>query len=169
MPFRRTILESAGRILRYARRYDEAIEELRKAIDLEPSFKITHVELAEVYGLKEMFQEAASEWSRVDALSGSPERAREDAAVRDAAGYQRSVQLWIEHLRESSKREYVSPMGMAMAYARLGKAEQVLAWLEEAYRQHDPALSGLKVDPLFDFLRSNPRFQDLLRRMNFPD
>ena len=56
-----------------------------------------------------------------------------------------------------------------MAYARLGKAEQVLAWLEEAYRQRDPGLSGLKVEPLFDFLRSNPRFQDLLRRMNFPD
>jgi hypothetical protein len=60
-------------------------------------------------------------------------------------------------------------MGMAMAYARLGKAEQVLAWLEEAYRQRDPGLSGLKVEPLFDFLRSNLRFQDLLRRMNFPD
>jgi serine/threonine-protein kinase len=167
-PLSLPVATSAGSILRYARRYDEAIEELRRAIDLEPSFKFTHVELAEVYGLKGMFQEAASEWSRVNALSGNPERLHY-AAVRDAAGYQRSVQLWIEHLRESSKREYVSPMSMAAAYARLGKSEQVLAWLEDAYRQRDPALSGLKVEPLFDFLRSNPRFQDLLRRMNFPD
>jgi adenylate cyclase len=167
-PLSLPVATSAGSILRYARRYDEAIEELRRAIELEPSFKFTHVELAEVYGLKGMFQEAASEWSRVNALSGNPERLHY-AAVRDAAGYQRSEQLWIEHLRESSKREYVSPMGMAMAYSRLGKAEQVRAWLEEAYRQRDPGLSGLKVEPLFDFLRSNPRFQDLLRRMNFPD
>jgi tetratricopeptide (TPR) repeat protein len=166
-PLSLPVATSAGTILRYARRYDEAIEELRKAIDLEPSFKFTHVELAEVYELKGMFQEAASEWSRVN--SGNPERAVGYAAVRGAAGYQRSVQLWIERLREASKREYVSPMSMAVAYARLGKAEQVLAWLEEAYRQRDPVLSGLKVDPLFDFLRSNPRFQDLLRRMNFPD
>ncbi len=168
-PLSLPVATSAGSILRYARRYDEAIEELRKAIDLEPSFKFTHVELAEVYGLKGMFQEAASEWSRVNVLSGSPERARDDAAVRDAAGYQRSVQLWIEHLRKSSTREYVSPMNMAAAYARLGEAEQALAWLEEAYRQRDPGLSGLKVEPLFDFLRRHPRFEDLVRRMNFPD
>ncbi len=61
-PLSLPIATSAGSILRYARRYDEAIEELRKAIDLEPSFKFAHVELAEVYALKGMFQEAASEW-----------------------------------------------------------------------------------------------------------
>jgi serine/threonine-protein kinase len=166
-PLSLPVATTAGLILRYGRRYDEAIEELRKAIDLEPSFKFTHVELAEVYLLKGMFQEAASEWSRVN--SGNPERALGYAAVRDAAGYHRSEELWIEYLRESSKREYVSPMNLAEAYAHLGKAEQALAWLEEAYRQRAPSLSGLKVDPLFDFLRSNPRFQDLLRRMNFPD
>lgn len=168
-PLSLPVATSAGSILRYARRYDEAIEELRRAIDLEPSFKLTHVELAQVYELKGMFQEAASEWSTVDVLSGNPKLELHYAAVRDAAGYQRSTQLWIEHLRESSKREYTSPMGMAVAYARLAKAEQALAWLEEAYRRRDPGLSALKVEPLFDFLRSNPRFQDLLRRMNFPD
>ena len=169
-PLSLPIATSAGSILRFARRYDEAIEELRRAIDLEPSFKFTHVELAEVYGLKGMFQEAASEWLRVNVLSGNPAPTLRYAVVRDAAGYQRSMQLYLERLRrERSKREYVSPMGMAVVYARLGKAEQALAWLEEAYRQRAPRLSALKVDPLFDFLRSNPRFQDLLRRMKFPD
>jgi TolB-like protein/DNA-binding winged helix-turn-helix (wHTH) protein/Tfp pilus assembly protein PilF len=168
-PLSLPIATSAGSILRFARRYDEAIEELRRAIDLEPSFKFTHVELAEVYGLKGMFQEAASEWLRVNVLSGNPAPTLRYAAVRDAAGYQRSMQLYLERLRrERSRREYVSPMGMAVVYARLGRAEQALAWLEEAYRQRAPRLSALKVDPLFDFLRSNPRFQDLLRRMNFP-
>ena len=75
-PLSLPVATSAGLILRYARRYDEAIKELQKAIDLEPTFKFTHVELAEVYELKGMFQEAASEWSRVNALSGNPERAR---------------------------------------------------------------------------------------------
>ena len=165
-PLSLPVATSAGLILRYARRYDEAIKELQKAIDLEPTFKFTHVELAEIYGLKGMFQEAAFEWSRVEALGGR--QTPDYTAVRDAAGYQRSMQLWIERLREASNREYVSPMTMAIAYTRLGKAEQVIAWLEEAYRQRAPGLGGLKVDPLFDSLRSNPRFQDLLRRMNFP-
>jgi eukaryotic-like serine/threonine-protein kinase len=167
-PLSLPVATSAGRILRYARRYDEAIKELQTAIDLEPTFKFTHVELAEVFGLKGMFQEAASEWSKVDVRSGHPEQARDYSAVHDAAGYQRMMQLWIEHLREASKREYVSPTTMAVAYARMGNAEQALACLEEGYRQRAPGLSGIKVDPLFDSLRSNPRFQDLLRRMNFP-
>ena len=169
-PLSLPVATSEGRILRYAHRYDEAIEELRKAIDWEPSFKFTHVELAEAYTLKGMFQEAASEWARVGALSRDPELTREQlATVHDTSGYQHWQQLWIERLRQLSKREYVSPMAIALAYAPLRNAEQVLAWLEEAYRQRDPGLSSLKVEPLFDFLRSNPRFQDLLRRMSFPD
>ena len=59
-------------------------------------------------------------------------------------------------------------MTLALAYARIGQVEQALAWLEAGYRQRAPGLSGLKVDPLFDPLRGNPRFQDLLGRMNFP-
>jgi adenylate cyclase len=167
-PLSLPVATSTGRILRYARRYDEAIKELQKAIDLEPMFKFTHVELAEVYGLKGMFQEAASEWSKVEMLGGNPVHTRDYTAVHDASGYQRSMQLWIERQRDASKREYVSPMTMALAYARIGQSEQALAWLEEAYRQRAPELSGLKVNPLFDFLRSKPRFQDLLGRMNFP-
>ena len=163
-PLSLPVATSEGEILRYARRYDEAIEELRRAIDLEPSFKFTHVTLANVYELKGMFREAAFERTRVNALSGSTEV----AAYADAAGYKHAMQLWLERMQEESKREYVSPIALVAAYARLGNAEQTLAWLEEAYRQRDPGLSSLKVEPLFDFLRSNPRFQDLLRRMNFP-
>jgi len=167
-PLSLPVATSEGEILRYARRYDEAIEELRRAIDLEPSFKSTHVELARAYELKGMFREAAFEWSRVQVLSGSTEVGGASAAVRDVAGYERAVKVWLESLQEESKRQYVSPMALVAAYARLGNVEQTLGWLEKAYRQRDPGLSSLKVEPLFEFLRSNPRFQDLLRRMNFP-
>jgi TolB-like protein/DNA-binding winged helix-turn-helix (wHTH) protein/Tfp pilus assembly protein PilF len=165
-PLSLPVATSEGEILRYARRYDEAIEELRRAIDLEPSFKFTHAELARVYELKGMFREAIFEWTRC--CKSTEVGLGLIAAVRDAAGYKRAEQVWLEGLQEESKREYVSPMDLVAAYARLGNAEQTLGWLEEAYRQHAPGLSGLKVEPLFDFLRSNPRFQDLLRRMNFP-
>lgn len=106
------------------------------------------------------FQEAASEWSRVQALRGSKEREVQDyAAVRDAAGYKHAVQVWLERLQEQSKREYVSPMDLATAYARLGNAEQTLAWLEEAYRERAPGLSGLKVDPSSTFCAATRVFK----------
>ncbi len=89
-------------------------------------------------------------------------------AVRDAAGYERTMPLRLESGQEEPKRQYVSPIDLVVACARLGNAEQTLAWLEKAYRERAFGLSSLKVEPYFDFLRSDPRFQDLLRRMNFP-
>jgi len=165
-PLSLPVATSLGDILRYARRHDEAIEELRRATDLEPSFKFAHVGLANAYERKGMFREAASKWTLVNALSG--DRVGTYAAVRDAAGYKHATRVWLQALQEESRRKYVSPMAVAVVYARLGNAEQTLRWLEEAYQRRDPGLSILKVEPLLDFLRSNPRFQDLLRRMNFP-
>jgi len=200
-PLSLRVATSEGEILRYARRYDEAIEELRRAIDLEPSFKFTHAVLARVYELKGMFREAAFEWTWVNvggtyaavhdaagyerAMQVRLERLQEEskrqyvspmalalaaayAAVHDAAGYERAMQVRLGFLQEESNRQYVSPMWLAETYAHLGNAEQTLGWLEKAYRERASGLSSLKVEPFFDFLRGNPLFQDLLRRMNFP-
>lgn len=60
------------------------------------------------------------------------------------------------------------PCDVAMFYAGLGDKDKALAWLERAFDEQSPCLVVLKVDPLFDSLRSDPRFQDLVRRMNFP-
>ncbi len=144
-PLSLPVATSAGSILRYARRYDEAIEELRRAIDLEPSFKFTHVELAEVYELKGMFQEAASEWSRVNALSGNPERLHY-ATVRDAAGYQRSVQHWIEHLRESSSENMFLQWTWPWPMLAWGKLSRCLPGSRKLTGNVIPDSQGLKLN-----------------------
>ena len=144
-PLSLPVATSAGTILRYARRYDEAIKELRKAIDLEPSFKFTHVELAEVYELKGMFQEAASEWSRVNALSGNPERLHY-ATVRDAAGYQRSVQHWIEHLRESSSENMFLQWTWPWPMLAWGKLSRCLPGSRKLTGNVIPDSQGLKLN-----------------------
>jgi hypothetical protein len=69
---------------------------------------------------------------------------------------------------DRAKREYVTPSRVARIYARLGDETQALEWLEKAYQERDVFLCNLKVGPSFDPLRSNPRFQDLLRRVGLP-
>jgi hypothetical protein len=74
----------------------------------------------------------------------------------------------LKQLQERAKQEYVTPYGMARIYAALGEDDKALHWLEKSYRERATGMVFLKVDPRFDPLRSDPRFQDLLRRMNFP-
>ena len=62
----------------------------------------------------------------------------------------------------------MSPFSFALVHVGLGEAEEALKWLEEAYKEHDWYLCVLKTEPIFDSLRGHPRFQDLLRRVNFP-
>jgi hypothetical protein len=71
-------------------------------------------------------------------------------------------------LKEPSKWTYLSPYDIAVVYAGLGERDQALAWLERAYQERCGFITVLKVDPRLDSLRSDPRFQDLVRRMNFP-
>jgi hypothetical protein len=70
-------------------------------------------------------------------------------------------------LQELSKQQYVTPYGVGRIYAALGQKEEAFCWLETAYDQRANWMVLLNVDPLFDDLRSDSRFQDLLRRMNF--
>ena len=69
---------------------------------------------------------------------------------------------------ERSKTTYVTPWQIATLYTRAGKNDEALDWLEKAFEAHDPNMPYISVDPIFDSLRDNPRFQDLLRRMNLP-
>ena len=83
------------------------------------------------------------------------------------AGKRSEARKILEELKEGSKRENVSPYYIAGMHAGLGEKEQAFEWLEKAYEEREIGL--VKVDPRLDPLRSDPRFQDFLRRMNFPE
>ncbi len=86
-----------------------------------------------------------------------------------AAAEQRDdAQKVLEKLFVLSKERYVTPYGVARIYNALEQKDEALQWLETSYRQQAEWLLLLKVDARFDDLRSNPRFQDLMGRMNFP-
>jgi hypothetical protein len=71
-------------------------------------------------------------------------------------------------LQEQSKKGYVAPANFAKIYIGLGDKDQAFTWLEKGYQQHDFWITSLKGEPVFDSLRSDLRFQDLVRRVNFP-
>jgi Flp pilus assembly protein TadD len=102
-------------------------------------------------------------------LSGGQPAASPDLAYVYALAGRRPEALEIlKQLNERSKHRPVSALDRAVVYVALGNKEQALALLDEAYEQHEWRMLLLKAEPLYDPLRSDPRFQDLLRRMNFP-
>jgi hypothetical protein len=74
----------------------------------------------------------------------------------------------LEGLKEVSKERYIPPYHVAQIYARLADKQQTLAWLEQALNDRDTQLTYMKVEPAFDEIRSNPRFQQLLHRLAMP-
>ncbi|HVH69490.1 MAG TPA: hypothetical protein VNB49_00065, partial [Candidatus Dormibacteraeota bacterium] len=84
------------------------------------------------------------------------------------AGKRRAALKLLHELKDLSKKRYVSSYSFALVYAGLGNKSEALAWLEKAYSERDGALPFLNVNPRLAPLRSDPRFRDLVWRMNFP-
>jgi TolB-like protein/DNA-binding winged helix-turn-helix (wHTH) protein/Tfp pilus assembly protein PilF len=84
------------------------------------------------------------------------------------SGKRAEAQRILEEMKRIARQKYVPPFQFAIVYAGLGEDDQAFRWLEQAYKEHDNFLYGLKIDSRLDSLRPDPRFQDLLRRMNFP-
>ncbi|MEJ2008308.1 MAG: tetratricopeptide repeat protein [Acidobacteriota bacterium] len=153
----------------FMRQYDRAIRGLQETISLFPDFAQTYLLLARAYLTKGMYQEAIGAFQKNRSLLGASPV--EVAALGRAytKGGMRGYYLWeLRRLREESKHRYVRAAEFAYRFARLGEKNQALSYLEKAYEDRDWLLTQLPIDPVWDPLRSDPRYQDLLRRMNFP-
>ncbi len=148
------------------RQYDQAIETYRKALELEPNYK--RPVLARAYAGKGQSAQAIAEAQRVRQITDSPLTLASLAGVYAVSGDRGEAETLLKELVEISKRRYVCAYEMAQAYVGLGQKEEAFQWLEKAYRDRSSCMPYLKMEPRFDPLRSDPRFQDLLRRVGFP-
>jgi len=164
-PLSLIINRNMGDVFYLARQYDQAIEQYRKTLELDPNFASARGGLGNAYVQKSMYKEAIAEFEKslalTDGKSGLPGLGRAHAA----AGRRADAQKVLGQLSELSKRRFVAPTGIAEIYAALGDKDRAFEWLEKAYADRS-IKTYLKVDPAFDSLRSDPRFADLLRRMN---
>jgi TolB-like protein len=152
--------------LMYARRYDEAIALLRDTLKTSPNDLLALSALRSAYHLKHMYTEALDVWKASYAARGDHEAEEALARGFKEDGYQGALKRVAEMLVERSRTTYVTPWQIGTLYTRAGKNDKALDWLEEAFQAHDPNMPYLSVDPIFDALRGDPRFQALLRRMN---
>jgi tetratricopeptide (TPR) repeat protein len=151
----------------YARReYDRAIRQAQDVLELDPGFSNAHLYLVLPYMQKGLLTEAMSHAQQAAGLWGksAPSLALVGGCYA-AAGRTNEAKQIAEELEELSKHQYVSAFNFAWIYLNLGDKEAALDYLERSYLERSSYLILLKVVPFFDLLRSNPRFQDLERRV----
>ena len=157
-----------GQFLLHAGRTDDAIVRLREAIELDPRSRVAHLVAARAYIGKGMFDAAVLEAGEAHTLTPSNTQARALEIVANAKrGEHREAKAGFERLLQLSRERYVSPYNLAIACGGLNETAQALAWLERACDSHDPRMVFLNVDPAWSTIRSDARFQRLLRRMRF--
>ena len=149
-----------------AHEYDRAIQQGRDTVDLDSSFAAAHLLLGKSYVQSGQNEEGLAELQRAANLSGnSPLYLAQVAVAYGVAGKKTEALRIVAQLQELSKHRYVSPYGIAQAYAALNDREQTFKWLQAAYEDHAVWMSYLAVDPLFDRFHSDSRFQELLQRV----
>jgi len=164
-PLSLTINNNIAWIYYTARRYDEAIEQYQKTLDLNPNFVMARRELGLTYVQKSMFPEAIAELEEAVRLSDDLFTLAHLGIGYAIAGRRSEAIEILEELREESDVRQVWFEGIAQIYTCLGENDQAFRWLERAYQEHGID-SVIRTEQLYDPLRDDPRFQDLLRRMN---
>jgi len=159
-------LWSLGLSFYFARQYDAAIEQYRRAIAVEPRSYWAHLSLGWAYERQGRVADAIEALEQARRLIDTPQVVAALVHAQAAAGRRAEAQATMTSLLEYSKRKYVSPYDLATASAGLGDRTDTLAWLEKAYEERSGWLAlWLKIDPTFDSVRDDDRFRDLLTRV----
>jgi TolB-like protein/class 3 adenylate cyclase/tetratricopeptide (TPR) repeat protein len=156
-----------------ARQFGKAIEICNKLIADNPTFSPAHLWLANSYWGEHRYPQAIQEWKTASQLSGNRNDA-EFAIALDvgfrSGGWPSALRKGIEASlgQRKARTGYVYPYDIAKLYADLGDMDHAFEWLNTAYQEHGTGLIGLRTDFMFDSLRSDPRYAELVRKIGFP-
>jgi serine/threonine-protein kinase len=153
----------------FQRRYEAAIAQLNETLRLDPRYVVARSLLGRV-----LIEAGRAEEGLVELQKAAPDLPRASALAfvaygEAAVGRAEQSQATLEKLFRSPDRVYMSPYFVALVYTRLGKPHEALQWLEKGFESHDAPMANVSVDPRLESLHSEPRFQSLLRKMDFPD
>ena len=166
-PLNGWLYDDKGWMLLTRRRPDLAIVEFQKAIELNPKFPAAHLSLAVAYNRTGQFVKAFAEVQKAEQLGGDPTRVLEILGSTQAlSGDLRGAQATVDKLQAGAISGRVSPYSVALIYTAMGRKADALDWLEKGYREKETWMPWIKVLVEWDSLRSEPRFTDLLTRLN---
>ncbi|MHB8486210.1 MAG: FlgO family outer membrane protein [Candidatus Acidiferrales bacterium] len=153
-------------ILYYSGQYDRAIEQLRTVLDMEPDFPRANGLLIQAYVEKGQFAHALAAIEKLRRVDDSPGIWVMESYVYGRAGQLVQARHALAKFEQSNRRGQVdSPVLLALAYAGMGDKEKLFNCLQKAFVERSNSLTALKVDPIYDPFRADPRFQTLLRRV----
>ena len=168
-PLSPIISTNLGMAYYYARQYDQAMEQYRKTLGMDPNFIAATFRLIGIYEQEGKYQEAIAATPRmmpnIRGHSSDAAALRQGYAASGVKGYWQKQLAW---MTQEFRQPYLPASDLAGVYARLGDKEQAFTALEKAYEERDGGLNLLNVDPAFDPLRADPRFADLVRRLGLP-
>jgi adenylate cyclase len=169
-PISPAILKDKGMILYYNRQYDKAIQWAKAALELHPNFPAGHRLLYLCYEGKKMFREAITENERWGALTGNaPKTAVFLARLYADSGREEDARKIVEGFSDHEMKVLHDYRALALVYSALGEIDKAFDFLDKSYNAHELAFCTLRIDPKLDPLRSDPRYEELIKRMNFPD
>ena len=166
-----------GVVLLYGGKLDEAIAQLKKTVDLFPDAQRPRSNLTLTYFIKGMYSEGVEQRLIVEKLAGdSPELIKTRQLAFEKDGYQgfvqRQLEIQLNRQRlslEKDKNAFFPANGIAGIYSRLQDKDKTLEYLNKAYEQREPGITEIKVRPSHNFLRDDPRFKELVKKVGFPE
>jgi tetratricopeptide (TPR) repeat protein len=159
---------SLAATLLYARKYDDAIEQYKKSVQMDPNISLAHQDMANAYVQKKMYPEAVAEWQKAMTLTGNPAQATALGEVYRVSGFQAFLQSWVE-MRQRDPSALMHPYQTARLFVLLGKKNEALSMLQKGFTVREGPMVYLKCDSVFDPIRSDPGFQAIVKKMNFPE
>jgi len=168
-PLSLIINSDLGEVYTYARQYDKAIEQLRKTIETDPRFYYAHRRLGEALQLTGRLDDAIAEYRKEVELNDDPSVLALLGQAYARAGQREEAQRILVRLNEAARLRYVSAYSFALMFLALGDKERAIDEIERAYRERaGEDIDLIKVDPLLDDLRGNPRFEALVQKVLTP-
>jgi TolB-like protein/Tfp pilus assembly protein PilF/tRNA A-37 threonylcarbamoyl transferase component Bud32 len=165
-PLSPRINANVGQLFFYARKNDRALEELKKSTEIFPEHLSNYIVTGLVYAQIGRYEDAISSYEHGFEISGrSGELSTWLAYIYALSGKRSEARKRLNTIIEYAKQNFVSPIDLASVYVGLGEKEEAFSWLEKGYSEKDAGLPYLKANPVFDPLRSDPRFKALLKKV----
>jgi len=165
-PLSLVIAAGLGLTFYYARRYEESVAQSRKTLQMDPNFGVARVYLGLALEQQGKLEEAIPELEKgVALLEGNPTAASGLGHALARAGRKQEARRLLDQMEEQSRRRYVAPVDRTPIYLGLDQVDEAFDWLDQALEDRSMHLSWINVDPRWDRLRPDPRFQRIVSRM----